>query len=88
MPAASAAALISAPVGWSGASPSGRLLTIVVNPAALMAGTSSGRICGATLTRSLIRFSSKIASLQLNQWAALAGPYIQRTDGGATARVA
>jgi hypothetical protein len=31
---------------------------MVVKPAALMAGTSSGLICGDTLTRSLIRFSS------------------------------
>jgi hypothetical protein len=39
-----AAASISAPAGWSGDSPSGRLLTMATKPAALSDATSSGLI--------------------------------------------
>ena len=58
-PAASAAACISSELGWSGDSPSGRLLTMALKPAALIWAMSSGLICGETVTWSLIRFSSK-----------------------------
>src|SRR5688572_15320811 len=44
MPASFAAASMSAPRGWSGSSPSGRLLTIIVTPWRLSWGTSSGVI--------------------------------------------
>ena len=49
-------------LGWSGDSPSGRLLTMATKPAALIAATSSGLICGDTLTWSLIRFRSKLTN--------------------------
>src|SRR5689334_4192119 len=42
MPAASAAAAISALAGWPSSSPSGRLLTSVVTPQAASSATSSG----------------------------------------------
>ena len=45
MPAASAACRMAASVGWSGSSPSGRLLTSVVKPSAAAARTSSGVSC-------------------------------------------
>src|SRR6185312_13186880 len=54
-------------VGWSGASPSGRLLMMVVKPSALRIATSAGLICGDTVTCSLIRFSSMTVSCSLDR---------------------
>src|SRR5690242_1859778 len=69
-------------LAWSGDSPSGRLLMIVVNPAALSAGRSSGLICGDTLTWSLIRLTSNTL-LRLAPGLPAQG-YRRRAEPGAT----
>src|SRR3546814_4877965 len=48
MPAALAAASISAPFTWPGSSSSGRLLMMTVTPCALACSTSATLICGET----------------------------------------